>query len=180
MLFTIRKNINNQLDIKLGQFAPEKIGSALRKILNSKAAGLEEIPPEVWKTREIDDILLRHCNAVYNQNTIGRCTKGCILPFPKKSDHGIPTNYWSITLTKSYNALLRKCIEPKIEKILTKNQNGFRRNRSMTSQILTIRWILGVRTKNREATILFVDFPKAFDCIHTEKMERILLTYGLP
>ena len=26
---------------------------------------LDEIPPEVWKTRKFDDILLRHCNAVY-------------------------------------------------------------------------------------------------------------------
>ena len=35
---------------------------------NGKAAGLEEKLPEVWKTRKIDDILLRYCNAVYNQN----------------------------------------------------------------------------------------------------------------
>ena len=50
----------------------------------------------------------------------------------------------------------------------------------MTPQILTIRRILeGVRAKNLEATILFVDFSKAFDSIHREKMEQILLTYGL-
>ena len=45
----------------------------------------------------------------------------------------------------------------------------------MTSQILTIRQILeGVHAKNLEATILFVDFSKAFDSIHREKMEQIL------
>ena len=45
-----------------------------------------------------------------------------------------------------YNALLYNRIEPKIEKIFRKNQNGFRRNWSTTSQIWTIRWILeGVR-----------------------------------
>ena len=45
------------------------------------------------------------------------------------------------------NSLLRNCIEPKIEEILRKNQNGFRRTRS-TSQILNIRRILeGVRAK---------------------------------
>ena len=76
-----------------------------------------------------------------------------------------------------YNALLRKRIELKIEKILRKNQNGFRRNRSTTSQILTIRRILGVRAKNLEATILFVDFSKAFDPIHRG---QILLAYGIP
>ena len=40
------------------------------------------------------------------------------------------------------------------------------------SQILTIRRILeGVRAKKPEATILFVDFTKAFDSIHKGKME---------
>ena len=36
----------------------------------------------------IDDVLLRHCNAVYNQNPLDRLMKGCILPFPKKGDLG--------------------------------------------------------------------------------------------
>ena len=34
--------------------------------------------------------------------------------------------------------------------------------------------------KNLQATILFVDFTKAFDSIHREKMEQIRLAYGLP
>ena len=111
--------------------------------------------------------------------------KGCILPFPKKCDLGLAKNYRVITLTsiaaKIYNAQLRNCIEPKIDNILRKNQNGFRRNRSTTSQILTIRRIVeGVRAKNLQATLLFVDFTKAFDSIHRGKMEQILLAYGLP
>ena len=50
---------------------------------------------------------------------------------------------------KIYNALLCNHIETKIDNILRKNQNGFQRNRSTTSQILTICQILeGVRAKN--------------------------------
>ena len=50
----------------------------------------------------------------------------------------------------------------------------------MTSKILIIRRILeGVRAKNLETIILFVDFSKAFDSIHRGKMEQILLVYGL-
>ena len=181
----ITRIISKQLDIKLGPFTQEELDSVLRKIKNRKAAGLDEIPPEVWKTRQFDDILLRHCNAVYNQNPIDRWTKGCILPFPKKGDLGLAKNYRGITLTsiaaKIYNALLRNRIEPKIDNILRKNQNGFRRNRSTTSQILTIRRILeGVRAKNLQATLIFVDFTKAFDSIHRGKMEQILLAYGIP
>ena len=177
--------ISKQLDIKLGPFTQEELDSVLGKIKNRKAAGLDEISPEVWKTKQFDDILLRHCNAVYNQNPIDRWMKGCILPFPKKGDLGLAKNYRGITLpsiaAKIYNALLRNCIEPKIDNILRKNQNDFRRTRSTTSQILTIRRILeGVREKNLQATILFVDFTKAFDSIHRGKMEQILPAYGIP
>ena len=46
---------------------------------------------------------------------------------------------------------------------------------------MTIRRILeGVRAKNLQATLLFVDFTKAFDSIHRGKIEQILLAYGLP
>ena len=84
-------------------------------------------------------------------------------------------------LAKIYKALLRNRIEPKIDNILRKNQNGFRKNRSTTSQISTIRRILeGVRAKNLQATLIFVDFTKAFDSIHRGKMEQILLAYGIP
>ena len=89
----ITRIISKQLDIKLGPFTQEELDSVLRKIKNRKAAGLDEIPPEVWKTRQFDDILLQQCNAVYNQNTIDRWMKGCILPFPKKGDLGLAKNY---------------------------------------------------------------------------------------
>ena len=77
------------------------------------------------------------------------------------------------------NALLRNSIEPRIENILRKNHNGFRRNKSTTLQILTIHRILEVQ-KKLKATILSVNFTKAFDCIYRGKMEQILLTYGVP
>ena len=80
-----------------------------------------------------------------------------------------------------YSVRLHNRIEPKIDNILRKNQNSFRRNRSTTSSILTIRRILeGVRAQNLQAIILFVDFTKAFDFIHRGKLEQIQLTYGLP
>ena len=66
----IMKIISNQQDIKLRQFTQEELDSVIRKIKNRKAAGLNEIPQEVWKIREFADIQLRHCNVVYNQNTI--------------------------------------------------------------------------------------------------------------
>ena len=69
------------------------------------------------------------CNEVYKQNKAEKETKGCILPFTKKSDLGITKNDRSITLTaiaaKVYNALLINCKQPKVAKITGKNQNSF-------------------------------------------------------
>ena len=75
--------------MQLGAFTQGELDLVLRKIKNRKAAELDEIPPEVWKTRKFDDILLGHCYAVYNQNPIDKWTKGCILPFSKKGDLGL-------------------------------------------------------------------------------------------
>ena len=44
------KIMSNQLDTKLGQFTQEKLNLVLRT-KNRKDAGLDEILPEVWKTR---------------------------------------------------------------------------------------------------------------------------------
>ena len=73
----------------------------------------------------------------YITRTIDRGTKGCILPFPKRSDLGTAKNYQGITLTsiagKIYNILLPNPIEPEIKKVRRKNQNGFQGNQSTTS-----------------------------------------------
>ena len=82
----ITRIIRKQLDVKRGPFTLEKLNSLLRKIKNKKAAGLDKIPPEVWKTRQFDNILLRHCNAVHNVNPTDWWMKGSLLPFLKKDD----------------------------------------------------------------------------------------------
>ena len=63
--------------------------------------------------------------------------------------------------------MILNTIQPAMETILSKNQNGFLKNRSATGQILTIRIIIeGARV------LLFVDFSKALfvDYIHRVKL----------
>ena len=94
----ITKIINNQIDIKPGQFTQE-LNVVLTEIKSRKAACLNKIPLEVWKKRKFDDLELQFCNAIYNQDSIKRWTKGCVFPFPKKGDLGFTKNYRSVTLT---------------------------------------------------------------------------------
>ena len=93
------KKINNQLDIKREQFTQGELNLGETKIKNRKTARLYEIPPEIWKTRKFNDLLLRYCNAIYNQIIIERWTNSCILPFRTKGDLRIAKNYQGITLT---------------------------------------------------------------------------------
>ena len=181
----IQRVIQHELPIKKGPFSMDEIDKALQSTKNGKAAGLDTIPPEVWKTGKFNDILLQFCNEVYNSNPIDFWRKGCILPFPKKGDLSLPENYRGITLTciaaKIYNSMLRNRILPELDRILRPNQNGFRPNRSTTGQILTVRRIFeGVKARNLKASIIFVDFSKAFDSVHRVKLKDILLSYGIP
>ena len=86
---------------------------------------------------------------------------------PKKGDLSLATNYRGITptpiATKIYNSMLLNRIQPEVEKVLRRNQNSFRKNRSTVGQILTVRRIIkGVKANNLEAIILFIDFYKRF------------------
>ena len=178
-------NISNLLNIETEIFTKYELEKAIKSIKNGKACGLDEIPVEIWKIPKFQEILLFSCNEVYEQNTISIWNKGCIIPLPKKGDLTSTNNYRGITLTciaaKIYNLMLLNRIRPEVDKILRKNQNGFRTNRSTTGQILTVRRIIeGVNEKNLTATLLFIDFSKAFDSIHRGKMAEILKAYGIP
>ena len=120
------------MNIETGIFTKYKLEKAIKSIKNGKA--VDEIPVEIWKISKFQKILLFSCNKVYEQNTISIWNKGCIIPLPKKGDLTSKNNYRGITLTckaaKIYNLMLLNSIIPEVDKILRKNQNGFRTNRS--------------------------------------------------
>ena len=86
-------------------------------------------------------------------------------------------NFYCNSCKYSYPLLLNH-IRLEVWKVIKKNLNGFRRNRSTTSQIRTIRRIIeGVCATNLEATLLCVEFSKAFDYVHRGNWEQIHQAY---
>ena len=59
-----------QSHIKLGNFEEEELHEVLIKMKNAKAPGLDGIPPEVWKTKAFNEILLNLCNEAYNRKIL--------------------------------------------------------------------------------------------------------------
>ena len=77
--------------------------------------------------------------------------------------------------------MLLNRIQPLIDPILSWTQAGFRKSRSTLSNILALRRIIeGLKDKNLPLAIIFIDFSKAFESIHRERMFKILEAYGIP
>ena len=54
-------------------------------------------------------------------------------------------------------------------------QAGFRKDRGIRDQIVTIRWIMGkAKEFQKNIYFCFIDYAKAFDCVDHNKLWKIL------
>ena len=139
--------VSDELPVDCSPFSLEELTTVIKSITASKAPGLDNIPPSVWKEPLLHEELLYFCNeALLHGNIPDEWKTAAIVPFPKKGDLTKPANYRGISLSptaaKIYNKLLLNRIYPYIDTLLRPNQNGFRRGRSTLPQILSIRRIL--------------------------------------
>ena len=64
---------------------------------------------------------------------------------------------------------------------LTAVQAGFRKGRGTRDQIANIRWIIKkAREFHKNIYFYFIDYDKAFDCVHHNKLWQILKEMGIP
>lgn len=178
--------IAEKLNIETGPFTLDELNTVIKSLSNNKSPGLDNIPTIIWKDSIFHHNLLEFCNhTLTSLSSPTSWLKGGIIPVPKKGDLTSAGNYRGITLTpiaaKIFNKLLLNRIVPAIDPLLRRNQNGFRRGRSTISQILAIRRILEeMKRLNKDVTLCFVDFRKAFDSVSRDVMFEILSLYGIP
>lgn len=175
--------------IKTTAFSRNEILQAIFDLKRNKSPGPDHaMTAEALKDGGsfIVDQLLYICNLVYeNGHAPTQWTSSYIIPLPKKGNLHLMTNWRGICLmsiaAKVYNRMLLNRIRDQIDKVLRKNQAGFREGRSCIQQITILRRIMdGAFSQDIPLFITFVDFKKAFDSIDRDMMFAILRHYSIP
>ena len=171
-------------------FTTTEIRAALRTSRNDTSPGLDDIPNHVLKIPELEgevtDMLNRHSKALNNESTIhDDWRKSVIVSIPKKGNSTALDNQRGIAKTCSsanlFNKVLHSRLKPIIDPQLSQCQSGFRAGRSTTEQLMALRCVIDTcRVTNMTASLVFVDFRKAFDTLHRSSIPVILSQYNVP
>ncbi|VDP37277.1 unnamed protein product [Schistosoma curassoni] len=160
---------------------------AIRQIKSGKAAGPDNIPAETLKadeavTTKILNILFRK---IWNEEQVSTdWKKGYLIKIPKKGDLSNCDNYRGITLLsipgKVFNRVLLNRMTGSIDDQLRDQQTGFRKDRSCTDQIATLRIIVEQSIEwNSSLYINFIDYEKALDSADRTTLWRLLRHYSV-
>ena len=179
---------NEDLNIDLGDISVEEVKAAIKKMKSGKAPGQDGICPEMLKAEEeVTPIVLQQIlQDIWEKETCPDTWRtGTIIKLPKKGDLGDCNNWRGITLlsltSKVFCRIILQRIIAAVDTILRQEQAGFRKGRSCTDHIFTLRQILEQSHEwNSSLYLVFVDFEKAFDSLHRDSLWKILRHYGIP
>ncbi|CAH8498299.1 unnamed protein product, partial [Schistosoma bovis] len=176
------------LPIDVNPPTTEEIRMAVRQIKNGKAAGPDNIPAEALKSdiEATTSMLYLLFKKIWEEEQVPMDWKeGHLVKIPKKGDLSKCENYRGITLLsipgKVFNRLLLNRMKDAVDAQLRDQQAGFRKDRSCTDQIATLRIIVEQSVEwNSSLYINFIDYEKAFDSVDRRTLWKLLRHYGIP
>ena len=90
----------------------------------------------------------------------------------------------SIALISHASKVMLKILQARLQQYMNRElpdvQAGFRKGRGTRDQIANIRWIMEKARESHKNIYCFIDYTKAFDCMHHNKLWKILKEMGIP
>ena len=142
-----------------------EVKTAIKTLRNNKSPGRDNIPSEIWKMggEILENRLYRLTRMIWKEErTPEDWEEGIIVPLHKKGDRLICKNYRGISLWstayKIFTRILYNRMSVYSEAIVGEYHAGFRKRRSTTDQLFTIRQITEKDWEfNRYAVHTFID-----------------------
>ena len=138
----------NDLPIDCDEPSKEEIRRAIGQLKKGKASGPDNIPAEALKadTNTIVEMLHPLFKKIWQEKQVpAEWKEGYLIKLPKKGDLSNCSNYRGITLLpvpgKVFSRILLNRMKDAVDPLFRDQQAGFRRNRSCTDQIATLRII---------------------------------------
>lgn len=176
-----------ELKVNTNNITKLEIQKAIKSLKNNKAAGIDNIQPEMLKVDEktSTEMLFGLFQKIWSEEKIPNAWKtGLLVKIPKKGDRTKCENWRGITLlsiaSKVLTRILLERLKAAIDKKLRINQAGFRARESCTDHIATLRIIVEQSIEWQSNLYLnFIDFQRAFDSVHRESTWKLLRYYGI-
>ena len=160
----------------------------LHKMKSGKTPGLDGCAVEFLKKGgdSVVEWLVRLFNVCFvaGMVPVDWCS-ACVVPLYKgKGDRCECGNYRGISLLcvvgKLFGRILIERIRDKTERVIREEQCGFRKGRSCTDQIFTVRQLSEkFIEKGKDVYWAFMDLEKAYDRVDREAMWQVLRLYGV-
>ena len=174
----VRPLANNQqsrVNSKINANPPslKEIKTAIEKLKNNKAEGIDGVPAEILKTdpdffsRKLQPAI----NQIWSTEEVPQTWKsGLLVKLPKKGDLTHCSNWRGITIlncaTKILAIILLLRIQEHIDPMLRDEQAGFRASKGCIDNSNTLRQIVEQSVEwNSPLYALFIDFQRAFDAL---------------
>jgi sorting nexin-29 len=166
----------------------EEVEMAVQKLKNYKAPGTDNIPAELLKYGGNE--LVKHIHTVIKdmwqkEKMPTEWNIIIICPIHKKGDVMECSNYRGVSLLNTAYKVLSTILFARIstfaENIIGNYQCGFRKNRSTTNKIFTLRQILEkAKEFDSETHNLFIDFTSRYDTIKRDQLYSAMSEFNIP
>ena len=179
---------DSKLSFRLRTVSEKQVMKILKSLKHKKSYGCDGITSEVLKLGA--DVLIVPLTYMINYSILkGRFPSkwklSKVVPVLKKGDKKVMKNYRPVSLLPVAGMILEKIVAIQIEEYFEKNellgkfQFGFRRNKSTTSELLTLfDTLLEAKERKKEIMVLLYDLSSAFDTVCHQILLDKLYIYG--